>query len=347
MALQMNPQNLQQLVDLPVGMYPQQQEFLANASQNDTNELQRQGLENLFTAQANPLKVRGLDLQNQATEAGLPGIVAQSGITQRKNKIEGLLEDNHINALKNQYGAEALANHVKEGEMVGQLALQGAEYVAANPLGGREQVKNKLSQYGMWDSSWDKLPPGELAMKLSEFGKGIQATNAKMNLALQGLDVKGQTARDVANITAGAGITRENISSGTKKQIAEMNYSADRQLLKALTSKDYAAQAGAYEAKAHAALADGDEELAKLYAQYAQTAKENDFKAKQIAAATPKAGTPNIAATAKLPEAASPIVPTPAPGPGPATSTDPLEGRTATGPKGQKLIRKNGQWVPM
>lgn len=33
--------------------------------------------------------------------------------------------------------------------------------------------------------------------------------------------------------------------------------------------------------------------------------------------------------------------------PATAPSADPLEGRTATGPNGQKMVRRNGQWLPM
>jgi len=198
MSLQLSPQNLQGLVDLPVGMYPQQQEFLANASQNDSNMLQEQGLKNLFDAQANPLRVRGLDLQNQTTEAGLPGIVAQSGMLQRKNKIESLLEDQHINDLKSKYSSDELARHVKDGEAVGQLILQGAEHVLSNPFVGIPQVKERLSQVGMWNPEWDKLSPKDVAIKLHDLGQGIQNTNAKMTQALETTAMKTSAAREIA-----------------------------------------------------------------------------------------------------------------------------------------------------
>jgi len=198
MPLQLSPQNLQQLVDLPVGMYPQQQEFLANASQNDSNMLQEQGLKNLFEAQANPLRVRGLDLQNQTAEAGLPGIVANSGIAQRKNQIESLLQDQHIKDLMGKYKTEELSRHVKDGEAIGQMALQGAEHVWSNPLGGKEMVKAQMSKLGMWNPAWDALPPDRLAMELSNFGQGIQATNAKMTQALQTTEMKTSATERIA-----------------------------------------------------------------------------------------------------------------------------------------------------
>lgn len=220
MPLQLSPQNLQGLVDLPVGMYPQQQEFLANASQNDSNMLQEQGLKNLFEAQANPLRVRGLDLQNQTAEAGLPGIVANSSIAQRNNKIASLLEDQHINDLKSKYSSEELARHVKDGEAVGQMALQGAEQVWANPLGGKEQVKAQLSKYGMWNPAWDSLPPDRLAMELSNLGQGIQATNSKFTQALQQTEMKTGSAERIADLAAQTRLQVEAIKGQLAKEKA-------------------------------------------------------------------------------------------------------------------------------
>lgn len=52
-------------------------------------------------------------------------------------------------------------------------------------------------------------------------------------------------------------------------------------------------------------------------------------------------------ATSGLFDNTAPTPAAPVPGAAPATAADPLEGRTATGPNGQKLIRRNGQWVPM
>ena len=185
MPLELNPTNLKGLVDLPVGMYPQQQEFLANASQADSNELQQQGLRNLFDAQANPLRVRGLELNNRTAEAGLPGIMANSSISQRKNRVESLLEDSHIQDMMGKYKADELKRHISEVEGLGQIALQGAEQVWSNPLAGRALVKAQLEKSGMWNPKWDALPPDQLAMQLSNFGQGIQGTIAKFSQASQ------------------------------------------------------------------------------------------------------------------------------------------------------------------
>ena len=326
MPLQLNPQNLQQLVDLPVGMYPQQQEFLANASQNDSNMLQEQGLKNLFEAQANPLRVRGLDLQNQTAEAGLPGIVANSGMLQRKNKIESLLEDQHINELKGKYSSEELARHVKDGEAVGQIALQGAEHVWSNPLGGKEMVKAQMSKMGMWNPAWDSLPPDRLAMELSNFGQGIQATNAKMTQALQTTEMKTSAAERIA---------QANIEQ--RDRAAAMRISAAQALAKEKLQpsvQGYEKQSAKWR---ELELGETDPELKAKFRHAADLYAEEALKLKAAAAtvttdAKPdvnKLGVPSVGASKAQ------------------TSNDPLEGRTATGPDGKKIIRKNGQWVPM
>lgn len=190
MPLQLNPTNLQGLVDLPVGMRPQQEEFLANASRNDSQMLQQQGLANLFQQRADPLRVRGLELSNQTAEAGLSGVVAQGKSAERKNRIESLMEDKQIQDMMGKYKSEELSRHVKDMEGVGQLALQGAEQVWSNPIGGRALVKQKLEKTGMWNPKWDSLPPDRLAMELSNFGQGLQATGAKFSQAVQLQDDK-------------------------------------------------------------------------------------------------------------------------------------------------------------
>jgi len=285
MPLQLSPQNLQQLVDLPVGMYPQQQEFLANASQNDSNMLQEQGLKNLFEAQANPLRVRGLDLQNQTAEAGLPGIVANSSIAQRKNKIESLLEDQHINDLKSKYSSDELARHIKDGEAVGQMALQGAEHVWSNPLGGKEMVKAQMSKLGMWNPVWDNLPPDRLAMELSNFGQGIQATNAKMTQALQTTEMKTSAAERIA---------QANIEQ--RDRAAQLRISAAQALAKEkapATVQGYEKQSAKWR---ELELGETDPELKAKFKHAADLYAEEALKLKAAAAVVSSGDKPNLPA---------------------------------------------------
>jgi hypothetical protein len=218
MPLQLTPQNLQQVMDVPVGLYPESRQFLSNASQNDSNMLQEQNLSNMFSAQANPLRVRGLELGNQTAEAGLPGVVAQSSMARRRDQTEALLQDSHIKDLMSKYSSDELARHVKDGEAVGQIALQGAEHVWSNPLGGKEMVKAQMSKMGMWNPAWDNLSPQRLAMELSNFGQGIQATNAKMATALQQTEMKTNTARDIAELAAQTRLNIEAVKNQLQKE---------------------------------------------------------------------------------------------------------------------------------
>jgi len=285
MPLQLSPQNLQQLVDLPVGMYPQQQEFLANASQNDSNMLQEQGLKNLFEAQANPLRVRGLDLQNQTAEAGLPGIVANSGMLQRKNKIESLLEDRHINDLKSKYSSEELARHVKDGEAVGQLVLQGAEHVLSNPFVGIPAVKERLSKVGMWNSEWDRLPPKDVAIKLHELGQGIQNTNSKMTQALETTEMKTSAAERIA---------QANIKQ--RDRAAKLRISAAQALAKEkapATVQGYEKQSSKWR---ELELGETDPELKAKFKHAADLYAEEALKLKAAAAVVSSGDKPNLPA---------------------------------------------------
>jgi len=222
MPLQLNPTNLAGLVDLPVGMRPQQEEFLANASRNDSLALQQQGLANLFQQQADPLRLRQLELGNQTTEAGLPGIMANGQIAQRKNKIESMFEDKQIQDMMGKYKSEELSRHVKDMEGVGQLALQGAEQVWSNPIAGRAMVKQKLEKAGVWNPKWDSLPPDRLAMELSNFGQGIQATGAKFTQAMELQSMKSATAENVARIAADTRMRVEQL----KGQLAQEKVAA-------------------------------------------------------------------------------------------------------------------------
>lgn len=66
----------------------------------------------------------------------------------------------------------------------------------------------------------------------------------------------------------------------------------------------------------------------------------------EMAAAGQSTVDPNVAPGVLKPRTSGVNVP-PATGPAAPQSADPYEGRTATGPNGEKVVRKNGKWIPL
>lgn len=191
---QVTPQSLEQMYNLPVGMYYEGQDWMNKAQQSDAADLQGVVQNNQFNQQANPLKLRGLDLANQTAQAGIGGVQARSDEAQRSAKIGALLNDEQIASMRGKYTAE----HIQQLSGLGQLSLMGAEQAWSNPIGAAARLKSQWQQAGFggqWNPKWDSLDAGHLAMELSNFGQGIQATGSKLNDMMQKEQFRAQTAQ--------------------------------------------------------------------------------------------------------------------------------------------------------
>jgi hypothetical protein len=76
----------------------------------------------------------------------------------------------------------------------------------------------------MWNPAWDKLPPGQLAMTLSEYGKELQGSGLKLRQATELQDSKNSSAEERARLAQEARLaaidaTRERTAATAEKPL--------------------------------------------------------------------------------------------------------------------------------
>lgn len=286
MPLQFTPQNLQQLVDLPVGMRPDVETWKNNAQQADAYSLQDILQQNMLNAQLNPLKVQQQRLANDLTQAQIPGVRATSSIQQRADRMAGRFEPQQIEEIMSKYKSEELARHVKDAENLGQVALQGAAQTTAYPLGAAQRLKAEWEKAGygkMWNPEWDSLSPARLAMSLSQFGSEIQGTSARFRQAMELQDAKNSTAQAIANTRTQASVAAAQARANQARDLASIKAGS--------TPKTY--EAAAIKARQLAAEADTPEEQQS----YLKQADDYDYmaaRARILAASESNTARPQI-----------------------------------------------------
>lgn len=292
MPLQFGPQNLQQLVDLPVGMRPDVETWKNNAQQADAYALQEALQKNMYDAQINPLKVQQQSLANDLTQAQIPGARATSSIQQRADRMAGRFEPQQIEEIMSKYKSDELARHVKDAENLGQIALQGAAQTTAYPIGAAQRIKAQWERAGygkMWNPEWDTLSPARLAMNLSSFGDEIQRTSAKFSQAMSLQETKNATAQNIANTRTQAAADAASARAEAARKLATTKAGA--------TPKTY--EAAAVQARQLAAAADTPEE--QQY--YTNMADDYDYKAARariLAASEANTARPQIDANGQI-----------------------------------------------
>lgn len=328
------------------------------AAQDNIQMLQRAfAEEQAFKGQTRPLemeKMRGLN-ELQAAQA------MSARATGRKTGLDAdLMAGTLASDIKAKKGTNALAlkeNQVKEGaakaamfnQMSGWLKGDGSMYPPT------EQVRVIMDKLKLQDTPDRRVSTG-LLQNLNKLPEILAAQYNHMvksspEYQKQTMMEEGNTKR--ANISAGA--SRYSADQG----LAGVKYAADART-KAADAKNGAVS---FEVSIFK-LKKASEKIAALVDKANEVEAENPALAESLRA---RANDPSLMAQrdAELSAAGSPTVRTnekgvaeivprgtevkiPPTGPKAAAPVaDPLEGRTATGPDGKKVIRKNGQWVPM
>lgn len=237
-------------------------------------QLNEQQQANDLASLMNPQKVRKASLDNDISAAQLPGILAQSGMAQRKNSNEEATNDSHLESLLSEYKTKLTKDHVDQIGNTGSAMIGMAENVWSNPVGAAQRAKAQFQQMGigdMWNPKWDTMKPDELAMQLSEHGKGLRGAVPKLydalatagakgdaSMGIQGL--KNEGAADVARIAADAKLAAVKMKADMQPKKGETMSQYEARITQAAHSED------PEEAK-HGAMA-----LADLYKQQIQKA---------------------------------------------------------------------------
>lgn len=241
----------------------------ALASIDRGNEADQSNLQDLFSLNQHnqvmrPMQEDQQSLANQTMQAGLPGVMANSQIAQRRNKNEDIFNDAHIQDIMGKYKADEVDRHVKSMAALGTAAQQAAELVWNNPIGGSviaKQMFERLGHGDKWNPAWDKLRPDQLAMTLSEAGKGIQSASEKFNQAISGLRTKQEFALELQARKDAAAQARQDSRLTTMHQMHRETLATKKELDKASVEQ----LAGRMDGLAREAAADGDQESATKY----------------------------------------------------------------------------------
>jgi len=188
---------LQNLNNVPVDMTLSGLDALTNAQQMDAFSLQDRQRKLDFDTANDPLLLERQRLDNEGALARLPGIQADSEIKQRESKKQAIMFDDEIAELRKQYSDNDIKRYIQGINQLGGVFRNAAEFAFQNPLGAATRAREMLTQAGgaeFWNPDWDKLPPEQLAQRLSEIGKAMQENEAGYSKALDLASIQAQSA---------------------------------------------------------------------------------------------------------------------------------------------------------
>jgi hypothetical protein len=154
MQFNMNPQSLAQLNNVPIDMTLESMDWLRNARQSDSAGLQDMMGQYAHEAATRPLKQQQMQLANDTTLAQLPGVKAQSGMLERKNKMEAGTFDADMQAKLRKLAMDAADDDIKGMEQQGRKLLfstnpaerkRGEQILGATEFMFKEREKNRLA----------------------------------------------------------------------------------------------------------------------------------------------------------------------------------------------------------
>lgn len=108
------PSTLEDIFRMNPAAQFQAQQMMEGGRQQNEQDLQGSVLKNMFDAANDPLRLRQAGLNADTTEAQLPGVQANSGMLQRKNSNEGILNNDALAQAKQEFMSKASDAHLKE-----------------------------------------------------------------------------------------------------------------------------------------------------------------------------------------------------------------------------------------
>lgn len=225
MAYLENPASLADIYNGPVGAFVPGMQAIGRQQERDqiTQADQQRRLD--YDTQADPYRLRGLDLGNQTTEAQLPGILAQSSMTQRKDKMGAASYEAELKDLLSKHSADQMGNHVKEMQGLGELAITHGAATFAEPFGAAARTKAAFEKAGhgdFWNPEWDTMPVSMLGDKLKQFGTDIHESSAGYQKALDSMNAKNATAKEIAELKAKTELEKTKMLTEMKERLGKL-----------------------------------------------------------------------------------------------------------------------------
>lgn len=271
--MELSPAGLGQLYNLPVEAVPSAmrlEQQLAGANELNNRKAQ---LANMFAEENNPVLVEQNRLENQAKQARLPGILAESESSQLKTGRERATQGDAIEAAKKRFIKEA----------------------SDHDLG---MLENRAQQMAYSQDPATRAQGEQILRMHKDIVKQRELTNAQYDRAMGLERLRGENAVNLANV---------NIEGGKYKRSGKAILTADQAIDNAKTAKERHQK---LIDAATVASQEGDEELAARYRARAEAIRPQAEA--ELVAVNPKPGTPDLPALGIGVNPSRPIAPPPA-----------------------------------
>lgn len=230
-----------------------------------------------YNMAADPLKLQGLDLANQTTQAELPGRKATSISQGVKANIDLNTMQSVIDRALAENGAKKTASHAEELGSIGTILMQHAAGIGNNPVGAGARTRALFKNLGiesMLNPNFDQMDPINQIESIRDLGGNMMDASAKARMAVQKYEMQGQTQRAVAETKARSAKEVADIKKAASDFVANTRaaISKDHQKLQeaAVQEQELAQQAADK----------GDSDGAAMH-----MARANEFFARAVAAA--------------------------------------------------------------
>lgn len=306
----MEPSQLGDIYGMNPGAFWQAQDQIGLAQQMKQQQLAQQKQEYDFAAQKQPFSLEKMRLENQQTQAQIPGLEATSSMQQDKAKLSKADLPFQLDNKQKEWALKMSEQEVAQIETQAQKMLYSLD--PAQQAQGRKLLE---------------------ASKAVITERMKQAEKHKNDMSLQQLKESGDTQR--ANIAAGA--SRYSADQATKRKGAGGAggiASLQEQLVNGKLTLDKAAVL--LQNAAMMAEADGDTETAAKYSMMANQYLQQFMLSKQMGAVPGLSNKIDVPGTSGLPRAQTPAA-TPMTLPG-ASKSPPIENNPATADPNLKML---------
>lgn len=202
-------------------LYSRQMDNVGLSNQFNQGELQKQTLQNQFDAANNPLRVQQTGLQNQLTGAQIPGVAAQSNLSQDKAALSRATIGQQLEQAMAEHQGKLSDIQLKQISNAGQTYAQTGAMLSQLPGPARHAAARAVLG-PLYHPEFDQMDPDALHEAVSTMGDFMNQASSKYILQQAGLGTKQQTAFGVADKEAAAKVQAAQVAAAARaKQYSE------------------------------------------------------------------------------------------------------------------------------
>ena len=194
--------------------------IIGQGKQAAQQSLEAQMIKNKYEPLLNDARIAQENAHTGYINAQTPGAVAQSSLFADKAKLSKDTYTKQLEDAISQHEGSMTAQKLKNLQTAGQSYGQvGALLGTVPPLARHAMAKQMLGD--MYHPEFDKLNPNDLADTLTTMGDWMGKAGNKYQMQEAGLTTKGQTAREVADITGQYRLESAKARAAAQRQPAE------------------------------------------------------------------------------------------------------------------------------